>query len=106
MSATNNTANNTKNHSESANHHNSGFNWQNGFTESFRDLVGLQVRTAQFVLDKSIGFGQAMTDFCQHQMNETIKLSQEYTKYGWSLTETLKKGAYDVTDRTMRGFNG
>jgi len=83
-----------------------GFNWQNGFTDSIRDLMGLQVRTAQFVFDKSIGFGQAMTDFCQNQMHETMKLSQEYAKYGWSLTETVKKTAYDATDRTMRGFNG
>jgi hypothetical protein len=96
---------NNKPHSETTGT-NSNFNWQTGFADSFRDLLSLQVRTAQLVFDKSIGLGQAMTDFYQNQMNETIKLSQEYAKYGWSLTETVKKNAYDATDRTMRGFNG
>jgi hypothetical protein len=97
---------NNKSHAEATGSTSSGFNWQNGFTDSFRDLMGLQVRTAQFVVDKSFGFGQAMTDFCQNQMNETMKLSQEYAKFGWSLTETLKKNAYEMSDRAFRSFNG
>ncbi|MFL5814875.1 MAG: hypothetical protein ACJ763_14970 [Bdellovibrionia bacterium] len=96
---------NNKPHSETTGNQ-SGFNWQNGFADSFRDLLGLQVRTAQFVLDKSIGLGQAMTEFYQNQMTETMKLTQEYAKYGWTMTETVKKNAYEATDRTMRGFNG
>lgn len=96
---------NNKPHSETAGSH-TGFNWQNGFADSFRDLLGLQVRTAQFVLDKSIGLGQAMSEFYQNQMNESLKLTQEYAKYGWSMTETVKKNAYEATERTMRGFNG
>ncbi|MCM2323928.1 MAG: hypothetical protein NDJ90_11770 [Oligoflexia bacterium] len=75
---------------------------QNGVTESLRDLMGIQMRSAQAMMDKSIGLGQTYTDFVQTQMHEGLKLSQEAVKYGWTLAETVKKTAYDFTDRTMR----
>ena len=79
--------------------------WTNGFGDTIRDLVGLQVRTAQLAVDKSVSFGQSVSDFYQNHLGESIKLSQEYAKYGWGNIENLKKTAYELTDRTFRSFN-
>lgn len=79
--------------------------WSNSLSDSLRDFAGLQFRTAQFAVEKSVSFGQSVTDFYQNQLNESIKLSQEYAKYGWGLTDNLKKTAFEATDRVVRGFN-
>ena len=80
----------------------SAFNLQNGWTDSVRDLVGIQFKAAQLVMDKTMGFGQTVTDYMQNQVNESMKLSQEAMKYGWTLTENIKKSAYEITDRALR----
>lgn len=77
-------------------------NWYSGLTESFRDLVGIQVRTAHAMMDKTLGLGQTWTDFMQTQMHEGMKLSQECVKYGWTLTENLKRSTFEATDRAFR----
>lgn len=76
--------------------------WHSGFTGSFRDLMGIQYKTAQAMMDKTLGLGQVMTDFLQVQMNEGLRLSQECVRYGWTLTESLKKSTFEATDRAFR----
>lgn len=91
------------NKAESTSHNASS--WANSATDSIKELVALQVRTAQAAVDKSVGFGQVVTDFYQNQLNESIKLSQEYTKLGLGLTENLRKAAVEVTDRALRSIH-
>ncbi|MCM2277408.1 MAG: hypothetical protein NDJ89_04975 [Oligoflexia bacterium] len=75
---------------------------QGGVTDSLRELMGLQFRSAQAMMDKSISLGQSYTEFVQTQMNEGFKLSQEALRHGWTMAETIKKSAYDFTDRALR----
>jgi hypothetical protein len=81
---------------------NSTLNWYGGLTDSFRDLFSIQVRTAQVIADRSLGLSQTWTDFVQNQMHEGMKISQECVKYGMSLTENVKKSAFEMSDRAMR----
>jgi hypothetical protein len=74
----------------------------NGVTDSFRDLMGIQFRATQVMMDKTLGLGQTWTDFLQTQMHEGMKLQQECMRYGWTLTENLKKSTFEVTDRAFR----
>lgn len=83
----------------------SGFNMVHGISDSMRDLAGLQFRTAQFMTEKGLSFGQTVSDFYQNQMTETVRVSQEFAKFGWSLTENLKKTAFEISDRAIKGFN-
>lgn len=76
-----------------------------GFTHAVRDLISVQIRTAQFILDKSFGIGQNIADFYQTQVTEAVKLSQECTKASWAVTENIKNNAIECTDRVVRGFS-
>lgn len=83
-----------------------GQDWCGGLTGSFRDLWGIQLRAAHAVMDKTLGLGQTWTDFMQTQMHEGMKISQECVKYGWNLTENLKRSALEATDRAFRATGG
>ncbi len=77
-------------------------NWPTGMTESFRDLLALQTKAAQTLLDRSMALSQSFTDHVHTQMNESMKLTQECLKYGRSFTETMNKTAFEFTERTLR----
>jgi len=78
---------------------------QNGFTDSIRDFVGLQCRTTQFMMDKTLGLSQSVTELCQNHINESMKLAQEYAKYGWGLTESMKKTTSEMAEKSFRNLN-
>lgn len=73
-----------------------------GVADSMRDMVDLQLRTAQFMMDKSLSFGQSVVGFYQNQLNESVKLTQECAKFGWGLTENAKNTAFEYSDRVFR----
>jgi|GEM_PF-3910243 len=79
--------------------------WATGWTDSVRDLMTLQLKTAQFLIEKNIGFGQSLSEFVQNQAHESVRFTQEYAKQGWALTENVKKTAFEMTEKTVRNLN-
>lgn len=94
----------TNNHkAEQATH--AGSAWANAASDSLKDLVGLQIRTLQTATEKSIGLGHAVTEFYQNQLNESLKISQEFAKYSWALTDNLRKSATEATERALKSVH-
>lgn len=83
-------------------HTGAGATWHNNLTDSIRDLMGIQFRTAQVMAEKTMTLGQTWTDYLQTQLHEGIKLSQECVKYGWTVTENVKRSTFEATDRAFR----
>lgn len=72
------------------------------YAETMMDLMAIQIRGAQTLIEKSMSLGQAMTNHIQAQMSEGLKFSQECAKQSWTVSEAMKKSAFEAADRAFR----
>jgi len=70
--------------------------------DTFRDLVGIQFRGAQIMMDRSLQLGQVVSDSLSTMVQEQSKLAQECIKAGWALSESIKNQAFELTERASR----
>jgi hemoglobin-like flavoprotein len=71
----------------------------NAFVPMAKEMLGLQMKTAQMMFDQTTKLTQTFADFYQTQAQESLKLTQACVATGKGVAEELRRTATTMAEK-------
>ncbi|MFP5519359.1 MAG: hypothetical protein ACLGGX_05610 [Bdellovibrionia bacterium] len=77
------------------------FMYNEAAANTFKEVWGWQMKTAQNMFDQGLKAAQTWGEFTQNQVQETARFSQEFMKMNMAQTEEMRKSFTNLNEKVF-----